>query len=168
MNKSMIDMRTIIKITLTIFVITGLLSCQDEKNNSALDQERIDPSVVDNPATGSPSVSSDARAVPVIEFEETRHHFGVIQSGEKVTYSFSFRNTGNAPLLISSAKASCGCTVPAYTREPVQPGEAGSIEVTFDSSGKSGMESKNVTIISNTTPNSTVLTISAEIINNEG
>ena len=160
-------MRTTIQTTLTICLIFGLLSCQQNEQSSNETKEKIDPSVVDNPATGDPSATNDAKAVPVIEFKETRHHFGVIQSGEKVSYSFRFKNTGTAPLLISSAKASCGCTVPAYTREPVQPGEEGNIEVTFDSSGKSGMESKNVTIISNTTPNSTVLTISAEIMNDE-
>lgn len=160
-------MRTTIQTTLTICLIFGLLSCQQNEQSSNEQKEKIDPSVVNNPATGDPSADNDTKAVPVIEFNETRHHFGVIQSGEKVSYSFRFKNTGTAPLLISSAKASCGCTVPAYTKEPVQPGEEGNIEVTFDSSGKSGMESKNVTIISNTIPNSTVLTISAEILNDE-
>ena len=100
----------------------------------------------------------------MFDFEKTRHHFGEIQAGEKVTYSFVFTNTGTAPLVIKTAKATCGCTIPHYTKEAVEPDAKGSIDVTFDSSGKSGMESKNITIIANTIPNSVVLTISAEIL----
>ncbi len=157
-------MRSIFKTTIALCLLTGIVSCQQDNSSTNDQQERIDPSIVNNPASADASSANEQNGVPVIEFEKTRHHFGVIQSGEKVTYSFAFKNTGTAPLLISSAKASCGCTVPDYTREPVNPGEEGNIDVTFDSSGKSGMESKNITIISNTTPNSTVLTISAEIL----
>ncbi len=155
--------KTLMRLNTTLFVLLLIFSsCSDSVKKESTD--KVDPAIVNNPATADPSASLDENAVPVIEFETTRHHFGVIESGEKVSHSFKFINSGNAPLVISSAKATCGCTVPSYTKEPIQPGEKGSIEVTFDSSGKSGMESKNVTIISNASPNTTVLTISAEIL----
>ena len=142
-----------------------VVSCQQPESEKK--EKQIDPSIVNNPATANPNATDGQKVQPILDFETTRHHFGVIQAGEKVSYSFAFKNTGNAPLVISNAKASCGCTVPSYTKKPVDAGEEGSIEVTFDSAGKSGMESKNITIIANTIPNSTILTISAEIINDE-
>lgn len=136
------------------------ISC-NSKNGK--EQDKISPDVVNNPATASDQNTTDPAAVPVFTFEKDNHEFGVIQQGEKVTYAFKFKNTGGAPLVISSASASCGCTVPEYTKSPVQPGEEGFITVTFDSEGKTGMTSKTVTLIANTIPNTKVLTISADI-----
>ena len=161
------------KINILITIVTTLaitfIGCEQlqTKDENKSNEQQLDPSIVNNPATANSDNNKNQKMQPILEFETTRHHFGVIQAGEKVSYSFNFKNTGNASLVISSSKASCGCTVPSYTKEPVQPGEDGSIEVTFDSSGKSGMESKNITIIANTIPNSTVLTISAEIISTD-
>lgn len=138
-----------------------VFSCKNDGNNTKDNQ--ISPEVVNNPATASGNTSNDPDAVPEFTFETDNHEFGEIQQGEKVTYAFKFKNTGKSPLVISSASASCGCTVPEYTKTPVQPGEEGFINVTFDSSGKSGMTSKTVTLIANTIPNTKVLTISADI-----
>jgi hypothetical protein len=98
-----------------------------------------------------------------IMFEKMEHDFGVIKAGDKVTYNFVFRNTGTSPLLISAAKGSCGCTVPSYPKDPIPPNGEGVIEVVFDSQGKSGLQTKTVTINANTDPNPTRLTIKAEI-----
>jgi Protein of unknown function (DUF1573) len=156
-------MRSIIIIVSAISLTIGLQGCEQQNK----DTQQLDPAIVNNPATSNPDAAAGKDLLPILEFETTRHHFGVIQSGEKVSYSFGFKNTGNAPLVITNAKASCGCTIPSYTKKPIQPGADGSIEVTFDSKGKSGMESKNITIVANTIPNSTILTISAEIVKSE-
>lgn len=132
-------------------------------NNKKQEEDRISPDIVNNPATASPNAESDAKAIPEFTFESDNHEFGEINQGDKVTFAFKFRNTGKAPLVISSASASCGCTVPEFTKTPVEPGEEGVINVTFDSTGKSGMVSKTVTLIANTIPNTKVLTISADI-----
>ncbi len=137
-------------------------SCKNESKNAT--DNKISPEVVNNPASASGNTSNDPDAVPEFTFETDNHEFGEIQQGEKVTYAFKFKNSGKAPLVISTASASCGCTVPEYTKDPVQPGEEGFINVTFDSSGKSGMTSKTVTLIANTIPNTKVLTISADIL----
>jgi len=145
----------------TLILIITLAACESKKKDPSA--EKISPEVVNNPATANSTGTDGKDALPVLEFETTNHHFGDIIQGEKVSYFFKFKNTGNAPLVISSANASCGCTVPEYTKTPIEPDEEGFIDVTFDSGGKSGMVSKTVTIIANTIPNSTILTISAEI-----
>lgn len=81
-----------------------------------------------------------------------------------VNYTFKFKNTGNKDLFIISAKASCGCTIPEYSKEAVHPGDDGKIDVSFDSAGKTGMVSKTISIVANTIPNTKVLTVSAEIL----
>ena len=83
--------------------------------------------------------------------------------GEKVAYSFVFTNTGDAPLIISNAKGSCGCTVPNWPKDPIAPGEKGSIDVSFNSSGRKGIQNKAVTLTANTNPNRKIIKIKAEI-----
>lgn len=102
-----------------------------------------------------------------ILFETLEYDFGTIASGEKVTHIFTFTNTGEAPLILSNAKGSCGCTVPSWPKEPVLPGEQGTIEVTFDSKNKSGHQSKRVTLTANTDPAQTFLTIRGKLIKSE-
>jgi hypothetical protein len=101
---------------------------------------------------------------PNIQFDEELHDFGKITQGEKVSYSFHFKNTGKANLLISSAHASCGCTVPTPPKDPIAPGGENKIDVTFDSNGKSGTFNKEITVITNCDPNTKVLKIKGEII----
>lgn len=84
-----------------------------------------------------------------IAFEHTRHNFGTIVEGEKVSHVFTFKNTGDHPLVIVQAVASCGCTVPSYSKEPVPPGGEGSVTVEFNSRNRAGHQSKNVMIYSN-------------------
>ncbi len=112
-------------------------------------------------ATGIESAPGRA---PVMLFKEETHNFGTITQGEKVSYSFIFKNTGGSDLVISSANGSCGCTVPTFPEEPVKAGEEAKIDVVFDSDGKSGMVEKTVTLISNCNPNTKILTINSNII----
>lgn len=87
---------------------------------------------------------------PILSFDETTYNFGTIKEGDIVAHTFSFVNTGGSPLIITAAKASCGCTVPSFSSEEIGPGASGSVSVTFDSSNKSGSQSKTVTITTNT------------------
>lgn len=84
-----------------------------------------------------------------IEWKKTSHDFGEVVQGTKAKYTFTFLNKGTVPIVISNAAASCGCTVPNFSKEPVNPGAYGSVTVIFDSSGKSGNFSKNVTVTTN-------------------
>ena len=109
------------------------------------------------------SVASDTTGTARIEFAELEHSFGPIHAGEKVGCIFSFTNTGDADLILTSASASCGCTIPKYNRKPIPPGGKGSIEVVFDSSGRSGLQTKTVVVQSNAENNLIILRIIAEI-----
>jgi hypothetical protein len=84
-----------------------------------------------------------------MEFTETKHNFGTITEGEKVKHAFHFKNTGDKPLLIWNAVASCGCTVPSFPKEPIPPGGEGDIEVEFNSENRPGKQQKNVLVYSN-------------------
>ena len=103
-------------------------------------------------------------AMPAFSFEKEIHDFGQLIDGEKVSYSFKFTNSGDAPLIISSAKGSCGCTVPNWPKDPIAPGESGTIDVTFNSSGRSGKQNKAVTLTANTNPSRKVVNITSEVI----
>lgn len=115
---------------------------------------------------GSGAVTSDntvESGIALLEFEKMEHDFGKITAGEKVGAIFKFLNNGDGDLLITSASTSCGCTVPKYSKEPIPPGGAGTVEVVFDSSGRSGQQTKTVTVMSNASKPVIILKISAEI-----
>ncbi|MEQ9442413.1 MAG: DUF1573 domain-containing protein [Cyclobacteriaceae bacterium] len=97
------------------------------------------------------------------EFEETTHDFGTITEGEVVEHTFKFTNTGEAPLVIQNTSASCGCTTPSYSREPVAPGETGEVQVKFNSQSRPGVQNKTITITANTEPSVTRLFIKTNV-----
>jgi hypothetical protein len=105
--------------------------------------------------------------VAVISFEETDYDFGTVQEGDIVNYTFKFTNTGSAPLLISKATATCGCTVPQWPKEPVGIGETGEIQVKFNTKNRRNMQTKYVNINANTKPAVTRLKISGNVLPNE-
>ncbi len=120
---------------------------------------------VTEPEHGVPAIKSMPDMPPTsIRFDSATHDFGTIPDTHKVYTQFTFTNTGKEPLMILSAEGSCGCTIPTWPREPLPPGKQGMIEVSFDPNGKSGEQSKIVTITSNTAPTATILTIKATII----
>ncbi|MEX2595745.1 MAG: DUF1573 domain-containing protein [Salibacteraceae bacterium] len=108
--------------------------------------------------------TENVEATTSISFEEEVFDFGTITQGEKVTHVFKFRNTGDADLVIVSAKGSCGCTVPEWPKEPIKPGAEGEINVVFNSEGKSGKQHKRVSVVANTEPATTPVALKGEII----
>jgi hypothetical protein len=145
------------------FLIFGLISfiffsCNTEDSS----EKSLSPELVQNPITADGK--SDLSKLPVITFEKVEHDFGAIIQGEKVSYTFKFKNTGGSDLLVTSAKGSCGCTVPKFSKEPIAPGKSGEMEIIFDSSGKSGIQNKTITVLSNSQPNTVVLTVSADVV----
>ena len=92
-----------------------------------------------------------ASAQAEIKFDKTTHNFGKFsESSPVVTCTFTFTNTGDKPLIINQAVASCGCTVPEYTKDPIQPGDKGTIKVTYNGTGKfPGHFKKSITVRTN-------------------
>lgn len=138
--------------TLLIFASCG---SDNEKGNISTD-------LINNPV--SADGSADTSFLPKFQWKEQVHDFGIIIQGEKVSYTFTFTNTGKSALVISSVHASCGCTVPKYDTEPILPGKNGKIEVIFDSSGRNGIQTKTLTVLANTQPNSVELHFTAEVV----
>ena len=102
---------------------------------------------------------------PKISFLEKSHDFGTIQEEKgPVKYEFEFTNTGDAPLMIISAKGSCGCTVPTYSKKPIQPGKKGKVKVTFSPTGRPGEFEKMVRLKLNTKEKNATLRISGVVI----
>jgi hypothetical protein len=142
-----------------IFILLLLFIAVSCGNNS----DKISATdLVNNPNTASGNVNSDE--LPAFSFQDDLYNFGRIGQGEVVTHIFKFTNSGKTDLIISAAKASCGCTVADYPKNPIKPGGAGEIPVKFDSEGKKGLVTKTVTLTANTQPNTKVLTIKAEVI----
>ena len=106
----------------------------------------------------------DPEHPPVFEFEELKHDFGNIAMGEKLTYSFEFKNIGDSPLLIHTVQPSCHCTVlKDWPKEPIPPGGTGAITAQFE--GKfEGSNTKSISIMANTKPNLTRLVLTASVV----
>ena len=101
----------------------------------------------------------------VISFEVKTHDFGKINEDDgKVTHVFDFVNKGISPLVVSRVQASCGCTTPVWTKEPIEPGRKGSVTVTYNPSGRPGTFNKSITVYSNASDEQLVLTIHGEVI----
>jgi len=121
------------------FLAIALISCKEE---------------------GKPQTNS---LLPVMSFDKHEFDFGTIQKDEIVEHVFQFTNTGGTNLVISNAAGSCGCTIPDYPKEPIVSGETGQIKVKFNPAGKSGRQTKTVSIGANTAKGTETLTIKANI-----
>ncbi|WP_407556436.1 DUF1573 domain-containing protein [Winogradskyella sp. 4-2091] len=112
-------------------------------------------------------VVDEAYSYPVMEFAENHHDFGVISQGSEVSHSFKFTNTGDADLVITDARASCGCTVPEYPVTAMSPGESGEIIVKFNSKSRSGSQYKTITLTTNAENGVEKLTIDSFVSDDE-
>lgn len=97
------------------------------------------------------------------KFEKESHDFGAVEEGKLAIYEFVFKNTGNQPIIISNVKASCGCTTPFWTREPVPPGGTGKVKAQYNSKGRPGTFAKSITITSNSQTPTKVLRINGVV-----
>tara|TARA_R110002072_G_scaffold13058_15_gene55333 strand:- start:902 stop:1468 length:567 start_codon:yes stop_codon:yes gene_type:complete len=129
-------------------------------NNQTMSQDNFDNEATLPPQNTGPKTS--------IEFTETEYDFGTIDQNTSNPKVFTFKNTGSEPLIISDAKGSCGCTVPRYPREPIAPGETGEIEVVYSPGNQKNQQTKTVTIVANTDPETTVLRVTANVNEVEG
>ena len=107
----------------------------------------------------------DSTAVQIID---SSYNFGTVVDGEKVQFSFRFKNVGNHPLVIRSAQASCGCTVAEKPDQPIAPGEIGYIKAVFNSAGRIGEAHKDIRVISNANPKFPLLTLTGEVTAGKG
>lgn len=142
------------RIILSAVLLLSLASC-DIRNQKAKPSESNSGKLVANTEVKT--------SVKVID---TVYNFGKVKDGAKVVYNFRFENTGEHPLVISAASASCGCTVPEKPEHPIAPGEVATIKVVFDSKGRVGPVHKEVFVSSNAQPSFPPLILSGEVTAN--
>ncbi|MGE5383399.1 MAG: DUF1573 domain-containing protein [Omnitrophica WOR_2 bacterium] len=149
-----------IQATLVLLIFAFSLTTYSCKNRTTND-DLLPSDIVKNPNSASGKTDTDLAA---IEFEKDFYDFGRIIQGEKVSYSFNFKNTGKEDLIISRVTTSCGCTVGDFPRVPIKPGESGKVEVKFDSENRRGFQNKTITVLSNAQPSVTLLHIKAQVV----
>ena len=93
-----------------------------------------------------------------IEWIDTEKNLGTINEGQKSEVVFRFKNVGDKPLIVKNVVAQCGCTAPEPSKEPVMPGKEGFVKAVFDSQGRAGENSKQLTVHTNTDPESSIVT----------
>ena len=167
-----IGLMAIIAVTLIVNTMNqgsgGMMMSSDDSSSS----NDVAPTTV-NPPSNNAQVQANEPIVPKlpktkISFAELEHNFGDVEQETQNTHIFRFSNTGDKPLVISDAKGSCGCTVPNYPREPIAPGESGEIEVVYSPGKQKNQQTKTVTITANTTPETSLLKITANVLETEG
>lgn len=109
--------------------------------------------------------SAQNEKAAVLSVEQNVYDFGTInESDGPVSHSFSVKNEGNMPLVITRVIASCGCTSPEWPKEPIAPGDSTTLKVTFDPDGRPGMFAKTISIYSNGKRGSYILTIRGKVV----
>ncbi|MCS6903927.1 MAG: DUF1573 domain-containing protein [Bacteroidia bacterium] len=119
-----------------------------------------------NQVENAPAKNESEIKLTTIKWDTTFYNFGKVkESGGVVKKRFTFTNTGTNPLIIKSAKGSCGCTTAEYIQEPVPPGGKGWVDVKFDPKGREGLtKGKYATVICNTEPKAHKLSYEAEVV----
>ncbi|MBK6952738.1 MAG: DUF1573 domain-containing protein [Crocinitomicaceae bacterium] len=156
-----------------IIASMALIACGGDKSSDVVVNTGEQSSVVEttNPILTEEekeTMSTDAASgeTTTIEYVETKHDFGNVFYPSENKYTFKFKNTGKAPLIIKDAKASCGCTVPNKPEEPIMPGEIGEMDVIFrPKEGQVGTPvTKEITVTANTVPEISTLVITANVL----
>ncbi|MBT8280833.1 MAG: DUF1573 domain-containing protein [Muriicola sp.] len=138
-------------LALGVVSMIGFVSCKEKASN------KIETANVQVAAERDQA----AKNLPVMTFDKSEHDFGTISQGTPQETIFSFTNTGNAPLIITNATSSCGCTVPEYPKNtPIAPGETGELLVKFNGTGQNQV-TKTITVSANTEKGSELLRIKA-------
>ena len=143
---------------ITFASILVLLSSCGDNASSRVKKENVDK---------IEQAAIDKENVPVMTFEVTKHDFGNMVEGDVLETIFKFKNTGKSSLIITNARASCGCTIPDYSREPIAVGDEGEIKVKFNSRGKHGKQNKRITLTTNTEKGKELLYVLADVAKKE-
>jgi len=151
----------------SLFLVLTFFSCKNENAGTeptATSEAKADGMVTDKEATGSPNEAiTPTGPTTTMILDKTDYKFEKVKEGDIVETSVKVTNTGKEPLVIVSCKGSCGCTTPKCPTSPIAPGQSADIPVKFDTHGKPGNQSKDVTITANTVPAQTKFRIHGEV-----
>jgi hypothetical protein len=112
------------------------------------------------PAAAATTPASNLKPEDIV-FKSETHDFGTIPEGPAAEYEFSFVNKGKEPLIIQQVHASCGCTTPSYSKEPVLPGKTGTVKASYSTVGRPNAFTKTITVVSNA--GTKILTIKGDV-----
>ncbi len=101
--------------------------------------------------------------IAIIKFKTEVIDYGTVEQNSDGTRIFTFTNEGNAPLMITKVKTTCGCTVPNYSKAPIMPGDSGELEIRYNTK-KTGAFTKTVTVMSNAEGGNKILKIKGNIV----
>ena len=136
---------------------------KDRVESIKLDGDKTIADIIRSPVNADDPI--DTVNVAKMTFDQAAYDFGFwIKEGAVIKHVYKFTNTGNVPLIISDARSTCGCTVPKWPKQAIEPGKSGQISVRFDSKGKKDRQVKPITITANTYPNQTILQIKGNVI----
>lgn len=141
------------KIVILALTFSVFIACENKQRTDA-------QTIEDNRKALEPT----ANRFPVMKIDSPTVDLGTIMEGDTIMHVYNFKNTGNMPLVLSNVNASCGCTTPSYSKEPVAPGEKGFITVKFNSKGKEGKLNKTVTAYANTKPAENTVAFKIEVL----
>jgi len=128
---------------------------------SACNSEKDSKEANDTAMVAGDSIAT--KPLTTMAFADTVHEFGTINEGEKVSYTFKYKNTGENPLILEDVRPSCGCTLPEWTKDPIAPGAEGLIKVVYNSEGRPGEFHKTITVIANTAEEVSLLKIQGKV-----
>lgn len=170
-------MKKILIVLFSVLLAISLVSCSEsnapegDSDSAPATQATGDANAATTPTPpAAPKMpgyqqKAEAMAKTNVEFSSEEYDFGQVKDGDIVRHTFKFTNSGSNPLVVQRAKASCGCTVPTWTKEPIEPGETGEIAVEFNSKNKAGMQTKTITVTGNFEGNiNKVLRIKGEVL----
>ena len=144
-------------------IVMGLLMLMNACQSPPSDE--VTTSLVHIEASAQDRVSVSTRPKPAIAFTDTLLDLGIIAEGNAQEITFPFYNNGKAPLVLADVSTSCGCTVANnWPKTAIAPGQGSEITVRFDSQGRPGENRKEIFVVSNATPSTTTLVITADVI----
>lgn len=100
-------------------------------------------------AMAKPAAPATTLTPKDMDFKEDSHNFGTVAEGPKAEYEFTFRNLGKEPIVLTRVQASCGCTTPSWSKEPIAPGKESVIKASYNTQGRPGPFTKSITVVSN-------------------
>lgn len=148
-------MRNYVKILSLTVVLAGFTACNNSNASAKINKENLE-----NAKNRDSAIKNGAAS---IAFDRSVHDFGTVNEGEIVETTFKVTNSGETDLVIIDAKVTCGCTVPAWPKEPIKPGNTEEIKVKFNTTGKPNRQQKNITLITNTKTGREILTLKGNV-----
>ena len=145
-------------IVITLAIVTSAFTftaCNNGDAKSKINKENL--------ANAEERDNKIGKGAPVASFDKETFDFGTVKEGEIVKTTFVLTNNGRSDLVVTDAKATCGCTVPVWPKDPIAPGEKGNIEVSFNTSGKPNKQSKSVTLYTNTEKGTEIVKITGMV-----